>query len=346
MKLTAKKLINRKYPEFSYISLFFIFLIFLFIVGCGFEPDEPAAVFDENSGQANTNGPNEADDDDNDSIVGGLSDVADDEDMKVHGFNFGPYLNDNPLTNTEIATLLDVIAPYTYWIRTYGVSDELSQIPALAAERGIKVAVSATIIGAWADDEREIENLISLIGQGDVNMAVIGGEALSRGDITAAKLIEYINRVKATGVLTTTNDTWIKLIEHPEVIKACDVIMANFYPFWEGMAVEGASASLAEDFRLFKLVVETISPGKRVIIGETGWPSQGESTGQAVPSYSNAARFFREFVEWARMADVEYFYFEAFDEPWKEDYEGSCGPYWGVWDSKMEIKPEMLSTFK
>ena len=57
--------------------------------------------------------------------------------------------------------------------------------------------------------------------------------------------------------------------------------------------------------------------GKEVIVSETGWPSAGNPVGDAIPSPDNASFYFRNFVSWARADQVKYFYFEAYDEPWK-----------------------------
>jgi hypothetical protein len=78
-----------------------------------------------------------------------------------------------------------------------------------------------------------------------------------------------------------------------------------------------------------------------VIVSETGWPSEGNAAGGAVPSPKNAAFFFLNFVSWARAYNIDYFYFEAFDESWKAAYEGPQGAHWGVWDKDGILKPGM-----
>jgi len=42
---------------------------------------------------------------------------------------------------------------------------------------------------------------------------------------------------------------------------------------------------------------------------------------------------------------VVYFYFEAFDEPWKAEYEGPQGAYWGLWENNGELKRGMQAVF-
>ncbi|MCK7495453.1 MAG: glycosyl hydrolase family 17 protein [Comamonadaceae bacterium] len=47
--------------------------------------------------------------------------------------------------------------------------------------------------------------------------------------------------------------------------------------------------------------------GKEVIISETGWPTKGDSYGDAAPSYINSARYFVETYEWANANHIHVF---------------------------------------
>ena len=78
--------------------------------------------------------------------------------------------------------------------------------------------------------------------------------------------------------------------------------------------------------------------GKKVIITETGWPSKGESLGDAVPSELNAMTYFINTQKWAKADNIEVFYFSSFDESWKVGAEGVVGAYWGIWDKTEQLK--------
>ena len=49
-------------------------------------------------------------------------------------------------------------------------------------------------------------------------------------------------------------------------------------------------------------------------------------------------RYFVDTVNWAQQADVDMFYFAAFDEAWKVGAEGDVGAYWGLWDKEGQAK--------
>ena len=81
-----------------------------------------------------------------------------------------------------------------------------------------------------------------------------------------------------------------------------------------------------------------VGGGKKVIITETGWPSQGSSLGDAHPSYENALQYYINAQLWSKEDEIEMFYFSAFDEPWKVGAEGDVGAYWGLWDKDEQLK--------
>ena len=139
----------------------------------------------------------------------------------------------------------------------------------------------------------------------------------------------------------TTADTWDRYLAHPELRDVVDVVYVNYYPYWSGVPIEDAMDTLAA---WHDQVVE-FAAGKRVIVSETGWPSEGDVIGAAVPSEENASRFFLEFVSWARANDVEFTYFSALDEPWKARYEGPQGAHWGYRDKDGTLKARMQLIF-
>ena len=118
------------------------------------------------------------------------------------------------------------------------------------------------------------------------------------------------------------------------ISEACDIILANCYPFWEGCSS-----------RLFIVIHERYVPKssscrerKKVIITETGWPSEGSNLAGAVPSEENAMKYFINAQTWSKEEDIDIFYFSSFDESWKVDSEGDVGSYWGIWDKDEQLK--------
>ena len=113
-----------------------------------------------------------------------------------------------------------------------------------------------------------------------------------------------------------------------------DVILANCYPFWEGSSIEESLT----DLRQMHAITKQVANGKKVIITETGWPSQGQSVGDANPSQLNAMKYFIQTQEWANTSEIEMMHFSSFDESWKVRVEGELGARWGIWDKNEKSK--------
>ncbi len=79
-------------------------------------------------------------------------------------------------------------------------------------------------------------------------------------------------------------------------------------------------------------------PKKHIVIGEVGWPSNGDRFQGAFASRGEQAQFLRLFLQKAEEKHWDYFLMEAFDQPWKVKNEGRVGPYWGMFDADRELK--------
>ena len=259
---------------------------------------------------------------------------------KIHRISFSPYIEGQgpgtQLSSAQIRERLAIIRPHVRWVRTFSCSEGNELIPQIAAENGLK-----TMVGVWLDDnleqnETELANAIEIAKAGHANIVAVGNEVLLRGELTEDQLLDYIGRVKQTvpDIDVGYVDAYFEFVDHPGVTEACDVLLANCYPFWEGCPAEHALLYMKEMYRR----VVNIANGKRVIVSETGWPNIGTATKGAVPSFENAIKYFVDTYRWAEADGVEVFYFSAFDEVWKVDAEGDVGAYWGLWDKDGNAK--------
>ncbi len=253
---------------------------------------------------------------------------------KIHGLSFSPYVEgQGPGTVIEEAQIrerLAIIQPYVRWIRSFSCTEGHELIPAIAKENNLK-----TMVGVWLDDdhehnELELGNAIRIANEGHADIIAVGNEVLLRGDLSEDELLDYIRRAKegAPGVDVGYVDAYFEFVDHPRVTDACDVLLANCYPFWEGCPAEHALLYMKDMYNR----VQSVANGKRVIISETGWPNIGTAEGAAVPSLENAIKYFVDTCRWADSEDIEIFYFSSFDESWKVGAEGDVGAYWGLWD--------------
>ena len=259
----------------------------------------------------------------------------------LHGLCFSPYIEGQEigdiLSKKQIRIRLDIITPHTQWIRSFSCTEGNELIPDVAKQKGLK-----TLVGAWISDDREknekeINALIALAKAGLVDIAAVGNEVLHRGEISEQELLQYIKRVREAlpdSIPIGYVDAYYQYLDRPALVEACDVILANCYPFWEGADNVYALSYLD---RMMELM-QHVAKDKKVIITETGWPSKGERVDEAEPSELNAMKYFISVQEWAKNQNIELFYFSSFDESWKTKQEGEVGAGWGIWDKNEKLK--------
>ena len=259
---------------------------------------------------------------------------------RIHGISFSPYLeNQAPgiqLQPGPIGERLRTIQPWVQWVRTFSCKDGNQLTPGIAAASGLK-----TMVGVWLDEDREaneieLANAIEVARAGHADILAVGNEVLLRGELSEDELLEYLRRAREAvpEVPVGYVDAYFKFVDYPRVTDACDVLLANCYPFWEGCPAEYALPYMKDMYRR----VQKIAGGKRVIISETGWPNRGTATGGAIPSDRNAMKYFIDTFQWAEEDGIEIFYFSSFDEAWKVATEGDVGACWGLWDSHGNAK--------
>ncbi|WP_316178828.1 glycosyltransferase [Bradyrhizobium sp. SZCCHNRI1009] len=232
------------------------------------------------------------------------------------------------------------LATITRAIRLYSSTGGLEIVPPLAAEAGLKV-----MLGAWIDkdpdrNEREIQSAITLARRNsNVIGIVVGNETILTATQKVDELIEKIKRVKkSVNVPVTTGDVWNTWRDNPELAANVDFIAAHVLPYWEFFTDDQAVDQAVDRYQLLKKQFT----GKRIMIAEFGWPSQGYSRsgdgrGPAVPGPLRQAKVLRNFLAQAASIGMEYNIVEAIDQPWKY-FEGGVGPYWGVLNAAREAK--------
>lgn len=271
----------------------------------------------------------------------GISAAAPDITGRLHGLTYAPYGRDeapwvrHSFAPTAIDADLRQLAALTREIRTYSASQH-PELPELAAKHGLRLTLGAWLGLDTGKNAREIRFALQAArDHANVTGLIIGNETILKKNLTLAQLIERLRHVKQrSNVPISTAEPWHVWIKHPELADEVDFITVHLLPFWEGVAAEDAvDASIVS---LGK--VQARFPGKRIVIGEVGYPSQGESFKQARPSPSAQALFVRQFARRAEQQRLEYFFIEAFDQPWKLAEEGRAGPYWGLFDAARQAK--------
>ncbi|WP_308003637.1 glycosyl hydrolase family 17 protein [uncultured Chryseobacterium sp.] len=258
----------------------------------------------------------------------------------VHGFCFSLYEDGQKpgdiISEEQVRRRMEILKPHTSWVRSFSCTEGNEHIPKIAKEFGMK-----TLVGAWLGDdpeinEREVEGLIKLAKEGFVDIAAVGNEVMYRKDLSEDELLDFINQVKKEipEIPVGYVDAYYEFTIKPRITDACDVILANCYPFWESCPAENSLNYMKQMYYQAKQAAN----GKPVIISETGWPSKGEELKGAFPSEKNALDYFINTQLWCMDEEIDCFYFSSFDESWKVGPEGEVGAHWGIWDKHEKLK--------
>lgn len=197
----------------------------------------------------------------------------------VHGFCFSLYEDGQKpgdiISEAQVRRRMNILKPHTKWIRSFSCTEGNEWIPRIAKEMGIK-----TLVGAWLGNDpeinkREIDGLLQLAKEGLVDIAAVGNEVMYRKDLTEDELLEFIHHVKAEipHIPVGYVDAYYEFSHRHRITEACDVILCNCYPFWEGCPFENSLDYMKQMYYQAKAAAN----GKEVIITETGWPKIGRA---------------------------------------------------------------------
>jgi len=270
---------------------------------------------------------------------------------KLSGIAYSPYRkNQSPLTNIhpsldEIENDIKLLSSVTDKIRIYGITGKNELIPEIAQEYGLKTAITLLLTGDKTDYDK-IERAVQMANRYDgIYTIIVENEGLYRKTLNEEQIIQYLDKTrenlnpKCTVTIAEPVKNWL---DYPEIAKHVDYVMINYYPYFSGVDISNASSKVLEEYRNVKE-----SLGKEIVIGETNWPSSGRIIELAVPSPENQQRFISEFRKIADFNEIEYFFFEAFDEKWKldeqldPDWPNDVENHWGLFFENGTVKKSL-----
>ena len=249
---------------------------------------------------------------------------------------YSPYTSSGGCKSASAITsdVADIATKGFSSIRLYSTDcSGLSAVSSAASAHGLNL-----VLGIYISDsgisaaEPQIQEIVSWAnGQWSaVEMIVVGNEAVFNNFCTAEALATFVASAKSafqaagyTGPVTTT-ETIETLTENKATLcPVMDVAAANIHPFFNGhVAASQAGQFVASQLQL----LEQVCPGKEAYNLETGWPSQGEANGAAIPgTWEQEAAVMG--IKQAAGGKSAFFSFE--NDLWKEEGEFGVERSWG-----------------
>ncbi|RDB20132.1 putative glucan endo-1,3-beta-glucosidase btgC [Hypsizygus marmoreus] len=129
-----------------------------------------------------------------------------------------------------------------------------------------------------------------------------------------------------------------------DVLSAVDYGLSNVHAWFANTTAEGAAEWVTTFFEETNVQPAALLPNKpKMYIAETGWPTKSSDAGNANNGGSDASvaglqAFMDNFVCQANDNGIPYFFFEFFDEEWKDIQFGGVEGWWGLFNADRTLK--------
>lgn len=260
------------------------------------------------------------------------------------------------LSKQDVMYDLAVLSTVTTRIRTYGMQcDQASLILDTIQAMGLNMTLS---MGVWigsndtinSQQMKAMEDVLAKYPTDLFESIFIGNEVLFRQEKTTEELIKYIAKTKSTMAKLNKGSIPVGTSEigslvNKKLLDNCDVIGANIHPFFGGGDVKYATNWI---YNYLKYQIEPLRTNKnqaKIVITEVGWPYKG---GKYLNSKADAASFqafMNQYICEAYKQDYGWYYFEAFDEPWKSIFYEDGNTWeteWGVFKQDRSMKKSAI----
>lgn len=250
-----------------------------------------------------------------------------------YGLSYSPYNSDGSCkTPSEIQSDLNAFSGYGM-LRIYGTDcDQVANVLPVASARNMKLFAG---IYDLTDVSSEVQTIVAAAKNNwdAIDTISVGNEAVNSGTASVAQVVSAVNSarslLKAAGYngKVVTVDTFNAIIANPELCQVSDFAAANCHAFFDSSISASQAGSYVKEQAQN---VQKACGGKTTVITESGWPSNGEANGAAVPSEANQ----KAAISSLRSSFSDNLVlFSAFNDAWKQNFDGSFGAeqYWGIY---------------
>lgn len=270
------------------------------------------------------------------------------------GIGYSPLNSMEPecgLSYQDVKKEMALLSKITTKVRNYGVQCNQTQyILDAIIELDLKMTLT---MGVWIGsndtiNQSQIDVMKSLLTKYPrklFNSVLIGNEVLFRNEKLVDQLLNIIRGVKhfvkSIGYINLPIGTSeIGSLLEESLFEECDVLGANIHPFFSGRNVSQAT-DWTYDFLKYQLEPINSRYNKSILITEVGWPYTGGSYREAIANPFSFKEFMKSWICDPKKDSHEWYYFEAFDEPWKLIfYEGTNAweTEWGIFTNDGQLK--------
>lgn len=253
-------------------------------------------------------------------------------------------------TQREILLDLALLSRVTTRVRNYGMQCNQSELILNAIQ---ELHLNMTLaMGVWIGEDPEVnkkqmaamKRVLKKYPRNLFECIFIGNEVLFREEQTSHGLSEYIKDAKSYTEEIGYSDLPVGTSEigsliDKTLVRNCDIIGANIHPFFAGGDVLIASKWV---YDFIKYQVDPINKNRtEIVITEVGWPYKGGKYQHSIAEPSSFQTFLNDWVCEAYERDYGWYFFEAFDEPWKRIFYEDNNKWeteWGIFTKDRKQK--------
>ncbi|KAF2175198.1 glycoside hydrolase family 17 protein [Zopfia rhizophila CBS 207.26] len=267
-----------------------------------------------------------------------------------------------PPSQNNVTRDIAVLSLLTNNIRLYGTDCNQTEMVLHAIDR-LELTDMKVWLGVWlgnndTTNERQVSHMWKLLDETDSKKfrgIIVGNEVLFRQDLTETELLKVITDIKSNLTdkkidlpIATSDlgDNWTA-----DMATKVDIVMSNVHPFFAGVTAENAAGWTWDFWTTHDVVLTKSDPNIKQIVAEVGWPSKGgNNCGQSTcPSGTHGSvagidemnTFMDTYICQSLENGTEFFWFEAFDEPWKVRFNEKGKEWedqWGLMDVNRKLK--------
>ena len=254
--------------------------------------------------------------------------------------NFDPNTGTYP-DETSIKADLQTLKDANYkGIVTYSSNGTLALIPELAREEGFENVIA----GVWdIESTTEFDNAVA--SSPYVDGYCLGNEGLLRGEYNSSELDKKMEELRRATRKPVTTSEPPSSYNNLELYAIGDWVFPNIHPYWANIKDPELAASWTyNQFDWMRQVADLAGhEDLPLVIKEEGLPTSGEPD----LSEENQKTYYRKLAVLSlNYLKTTFVYFEAFDQPWKNNSQKPVEPYWGLFHTDRSPKSVSEKDFR
>ncbi|CDK26212.1 unnamed protein product [Kuraishia capsulata CBS 1993] len=254
---------------------------------------------------------------------------------KSKGIAYSPYTDSGSCKSSDvIQSDIQLLSAFDY-IRVY--APDCSCVENIMAVMGDNQKLFAGLyyMDSLTTDIETLSSAVESSSQGwdGVYAVSVGNEWVNSGDYSVSQVSAAVSSARSalsdkgySGYVVSV-DTLVAVQDNTDLCDVSDFIAVNSHPFWDGNVLPEDSGTFLKT--QIANIYKACGSSKDVLICETGWPTQGDTYGVAVPSKENQLTAIKAIVE--EVGD-QVLMFTTYNDYWKDGGSYGVEKYWGIFE--------------